>query len=755
MHLPGLVDAADVSQLLPTVIGATPVRMMRELADALEEFTRAHPVILSLEDLHWLDAASLELLTYVARRANPARILVLGTYRPADLILLKHPLKHTKHELLIHAQCQELQLECLNELAVVDYLQHRFTERTEEKAALHSLAHVIHQRTEGNPLFMVNLVDYFVSHDLIVQKEDEWAVKEGVACVTIPTGLREFIEVRVGQLDPEDRHLLAMASIAGMEFSAATIEAVLGQAMTDIDRHCDDLVRREQFIRHQGTTQWPDGTVTAQYEFQHALYQETLYEYLPLTQRMAWHRKIGERLEQGYEEHTRDIAAELALHFERGQDPDRASAYHQQAGEEAFKRSAYHEAILHLTTALKFLQTLSPGTDRDQRELPLQSLLGMQFLHAKSMGAPEAGQALARAHELSQQFPKNAELLPILFGLFRFYVTIGDSSKAFSLHDQIAHLAQQTAETETLLLSLVCQGAMAMFWGAPQRALRPLQQAISLEEGIDSINLLMKYGEEVKISCRNFLSWILWTLGFPDQATAQACEAFSQASTLTNSYMHTFTLFSKAMIHMMRGEQHHALVLVKDGFTLAQKHGYPQWESEGLRLRGILHTLQGNTSEAQSDQERSETLLESIGNHQRIPCTTALIIESMWQAGQYQEGLTMAQEALDRREDNGSWWYKAEWTRLKGELLLSLGKSYMDHSADEAEACFQEAIEISRKQDTKLFELRAIMSLSRLWQQQGKGQQARPKLKTIYDWFTEGFDTRDLQEAKALLEELK
>ncbi len=755
MHLPGLLEPKEIQELLPSVIGTTPVRMMRELADALEVFTKTHALILSFEDLHWLDASSVELLTYIARRSSSARLMVLGTYRPADLIVLKHPLKQTKQELLLHGQCQELRLECLTESAVEAFLTQRFIANTETAASLHAVAEVVHQRTEGNPLFMVNLVEYFVEQHLLLQEDHEWTVKAHEARTTTPTGLREFIEVRVEQLDPEDRHLLTIASIAGIEFNAATIEACLEPAIIDIDHRCDDLARREQFIRRQGTNQWPDGTVVTRFEFLHALYQEALYEHVSLTQQMEWHRKIGEQLEQSYGEHKRDIAAELALHFERGQDSDRASTYHQQAGEEACKRSAHHEATLHLTKSLKFLLMLTPGPARDQRELALQSLLGIQILQTKGFATPEAEQAFGRAHALCQQFPNNILFIPCLYGLFRYFGTICDRDNASALRDQLLNFAQQTGEAEVLLLALSSQGGMDMFWGAPQHALAPLQQAISLEEDIDSVSLMVKYGEETRIISRLFLSWVLWTLGFPDQSKARALEALSQANTLNNPFMRVLSLTWNAHTHMMQRDYSQALGFGHEALVLAQQHGYKQWEAESVLLRKSIHTLQRTSHQHPKDQEPDVTLLQSMDNQTILPCTIAFMLESMLHDGQYKEGLATWQAVSDRLGGNGMTQYQAECVRLKGELLLGLSKPDTVHGAQEAEACFQEAIKIAKNQEAKSLELRAVMSLSRLWQQQGKGQQARPKLKKVYDWFTEGFDTQDLQDAKALLNTLE
>ena len=755
IHLTGLADPKEIPALLSSIVGTTPVRMMRELADALEVFTHEHPIFLSLEDMHWLDASSLGLLAYLARRSSTARLMIMGTYRPADLILHKHPLKHTKQELLLHGQCQELRLECLTESAVKAFLTLRFLVGPNAAASLQAVARVVHERTEGNPLFMVNLVEYFVEHELLLQEDLAWTVNEQEARTSTPTGLREFIDVRVEQLNSEDRHLLTLASIAGMEFSAALLEDVLGDTITDIDRRCDDLARREQFIRCHGTSEWPDGTVAARYEFQHALYQEALYDYVRLTERIEWHRQIGERLEQGYGEHTQEIAAELALHFERGQDTDRACTYHQQAGEEAFKRSAHQEATLHLTKALEFLQTLQSGQSRDQRELVLLIFLGILIVQTKGFATPEVGQTLGRAHALCQQFPDNAHLIPSLFGLFRYYVTISDKQKARVIQQQLSVLAKQTGEAEVLLVSLGCQGSMDMFWGAPQHALAPLQQAIALEEGIDPVSLLVKYGEETRIICRHFLSCVLWTLGFPDQSKAQAEEALSLAHTLNNPFVLAFSLSWKTVTHMMQRDYPQALSVGQKAVAHAQQHGYQQWETESQLLRGAIQRIQENPSEDQINYTLNAPFRQWKDSHPLLPSTIALMIEAMWKSGQYKEGLAMVTEALNGIGDEGMTWYEAEWVRLQGELLLVLGEPDTVQAAQEAEACFQEAIKIANKQEAKSLELRAVMSLSRLWQQQGKGSQAHPLLKKVYDWFTEGFNTKDLQEAKSLLDALK
>ncbi len=755
MQLPGLVDQAEMQQLLPSVMGATPVRMIRELADAVEMFTLEHPVVFSFEDLHWLDASSLELLAYVARRSNPARLLIMGTYRPADLILFEHPLKHLKQELLVHGQCQELQLECLTPAAVEDYIQHRLADNHQQIIPSHTIAQFVHQRTEGNPLFMVNILDHLVNHELLVQENEEWRLNDEADTNTIPTGLRQFIDLRVEKLEPQNREVLTIASVAGMDFTAVLLAAGMEESVAAIDDRCHDLTRRGQFIQNCGRTEWPDGTVSTRYAFQHALYQEALYEHLPLARRVDLHRQIGERFEQGYVDRTQEIAAKLALHFERGQEPDRASLYHQQAGEDAFRRSAYQEAILHLTRALELLLTLPSGPDRDQRELALQSLLGMQYLFGKSFGAPEAGVALARAHELCQQYSGNPHWLPILFGLYRYYMTIADINKGGELCQQFDALAKNVGDAETLMIAQASRGVRSMMCGELRIALQYLQPAITHEKGLDPLSLLVKYGEDTRIHGGVFLGWLLWTLGHPDQALTQMQKNLVLQHPFGGPNTRAFILLGNALCHLLRKEYGQALCLAEEILALTQKHGYQQWEMECLMLRGTLKTLQGHPMEAQRDFERRDHILQSMKIYYPFPCTIALFAESLLSCGNHQRGMTIVQEALDFIEQRGVRWFEAEFTRLKGEFTLAVGEPNSEVALKEAESCFQNAIKISQQQEAKMFELRAVMSLCRLWQQQGKNQQARRQLKKVCDWFTEGFETQDLQEAQALLDSLK
>ncbi len=315
-------------------------------------------MILWLEDLHWSDVSTLDWLAYVARRREQARLLVIGAYRPVDVLVQGHPLRAVKQELQTRGYCMELLLDFLREEAVAEYLAQRFVSPSPalagegrgeglSQASLKRLARMIRHRTDGNPLFMVNMINDLVARGVLVQSEGRWELQEKVEEMAsgVPESLQQLIAQHIERLRPETQRVLEVASVAGAEFSAAAVAAGVEAEVDEIEEQCEELVRREHFLRASGTAEWPDGTVAARYGFLHALYQEVLYNRLTARRRQRLHQQIGEREEQGYGEQVREVAAQLALHFERGRDYGKAVRYLQRAGENAVRRSAHQEAV--------------------------------------------------------------------------------------------------------------------------------------------------------------------------------------------------------------------------------------------------------------------------------------------------------------------------------------------------------------------------------------------------------------------------
>src|SRR5580765_3367717 len=334
-QLPALLTDEDLEAVQRRAQGATRERMLRELVEGLDIFTVDSPLVLVLEDLHWSDSATIDLLAMLARRREASRLLVIGTYRPADVAVGEHPLKATKHELELHGQCGEIPLEFLSVDAVAEYLSRRFA-RHEWPS---ELAGALHRRTDGNPLFLVNTIDDLIVRGQLHEVDGQWVLSVPVQDLArdAPETLWQMVEQQIERLTRDEQAMLAVGCVAGSEFSAA-VGTAGGIDVQEAERRCDTLARRGQFLRAIEVAEWPDGTVASRYAFIHSLYQHVLYVRLPFGQRAGLHLRTGERLEQGYGQRAGEIAGELAVHFAEGRDVARAAHYHQQAGEIALRQ---------------------------------------------------------------------------------------------------------------------------------------------------------------------------------------------------------------------------------------------------------------------------------------------------------------------------------------------------------------------------------------------------------------------------------
>ena len=370
VQMPGLTTTGEREALQEEISGVTRERMLREIADALEVLTEEIPLILVLEDLHWCDYSTLDLISYIARGKYSSRLLLIGTYRPIEVIVTDHPLSDVKQELQLHKLCDELPLEYLSLGAVGEFLAlkfpgHQFSPR---------LAAMIHRRTEGNPLFIVNVVDYLVDAEIIAQVDCTWKLRGDLDEVElgVPENIRNMIEKHIDRLTPEEQRILEGASVAGMECSAVAISAGLAEDIIRIEEVCDGLARRHHFLFPAYLAALPDGTITPRYRFIHALYLNVLYNRIGLTRRSQIHGRIGERGEAAYGESVAEIAAELAVHFEQSRDLVRAVKYLQIAAENAAGRSAHREAVALAKRGLELLQSLPDSSTLAEQESNLR-----------------------------------------------------------------------------------------------------------------------------------------------------------------------------------------------------------------------------------------------------------------------------------------------------------------------------------------------------------------------------------------------
>jgi predicted ATPase/DNA-binding winged helix-turn-helix (wHTH) protein len=747
LQLPSLVPEAEYEVVQRRAGGATRERMLRELAEAVEALTAQRPLLLVLEDLHWSDWATLDWLASVARRRAVARLLVLGTYRPAEAVVQDHPVRRVTQELLLHGQGVELPLGLLAEPEVAAYLTQRFG----AGARPERLARGLHQRTEGHPLFLVTVVDELVRRGMVRQEPAGWDLVGGVeaAMVGVPESLRQLIDRQLAQLPREEQQILEAASVVGVELTAAAVAVGVEQPVERVEECCTTWARRGQFVQTHGVTEWPDGTVTACYGFRHALYREILYERVPISRRMRWHRQIGRRLEAGYGPRVQEIAAELAMHFVWGRETPRAVYYLRLAGENALRLSAYQEALSHLQHGLVMLQTLPDTPERTQHELRLRMALGPALMATKGYVAPDVAANYKRARELCQQAGDRPQSFPVLWGLWQFANGSAQHQTAWELGGQLLAVAQQSDDPVHVLQAHHALWNTAFHRGMLVTAQTHLAQGQRLYTPEQHHAHAMQYAvDDPGVCCLSTGAQIQWLLGYPDQAEHMSLAALALAQELSHPYSLAHALIDAATISQFRRDVRSVSERAEAVLALGNEHGFRIMIALGTILRGWAHAVQQpGAGMAQMRQGLAD--LRAMGTEHLQPWFRVPLVEACGHIGLVDEGCTLLDDALRITHATGERVMEGELYRLQGELwLMRPADQYA-----EAEACFQRALEVARQQQARSLELRAAMSLSRLWLQQGKGDEARELLAPIYGWFTEGFDTVDLQEAKALLEE--
>ncbi|HEY5870730.1 MAG TPA: AAA family ATPase [Candidatus Tectomicrobia bacterium] len=748
VHLPALVPPEALAALARRAGGATQERMLRELAEAVEVLTVARPLVLVLEDLHWCDVSTLDWVAAVAQRREAARLLVLGTYRPVDALVQGHGLHTVVQDLRLHGQAMEVVMSpwCTAEVAL--YLTQRFGTR----ALSVGLADVLHQRTDGNPFFLVAVMDALVQQGMVRQSPQGWVLEGGLEAVghSIPESLRQLIEQQFTRLSLAEQTVLEAASVAGTEFSAAVLAVAVDKTVDAVEAQCLALARRGQFVEMRGANEWPDGTVAERYGFLHTLHQEIIYAQTPVHRRLRWHQQIGTRLEVGYGPQARALAVELAEHFVRGRDTARAVQYLQYAGEQAAQRSAYQEALRHLTQGLTLLATLPDTPARVQQELDLQLALGPALMSAKGLAAPEVEQTYVRAHVLCHQLGETPQLVPTLRGLCEFYRNRGALPMARELGTQLFRIAQRAATPTLRLEAHEALGATVFFLGEYATAWTHYAQGIARIDPAAQRTLALHHGVAPGVRCLAQAALVLWCQGYPAQAVQRSREALILAQGLAHPYSLAVAQFWAAALHHCRREatavQTHAEALL----TLATTQGFPLWIGHGACWNGWALAMQRQDTVGLAQMHQGLAAVVAVGQTLTQPLSLLLLAEVAEHTDQMEKGLALLAEALTVLEERGQGDLLAEVYRLQGEFRVRQAVS----DPAQAEACFQQALNIARQQQAKSWELRAALSLARLWQQQGKHAEARELLAPIYGWFTEGFDTVDLQDAKALLEEL-
>jgi len=595
-------------------------------------------------------------------------------------------------------------------------------------------------KTDGVPLFVEELTKMVLESVLLREREDHYELTGLLPPLAIPATLHDSLMVRLDRLAAV-KELAQLGATLGREFSYEVLHAVSLLDEDTLQRALAQLVDAELLYQRGLPPQ-------ATYHFKHSLIRDAAYESLLKSRRQQYHQQIAQVLEEQFPEIAETQPEIVAHHYTAAGISEKAIPYWHQAGQQAIQRSANVEAISHLTQGLELLKTLPHTPQRDQQELGLQIALGPALIATKGMGVPEVEQAFSRARELCQKIEETPQLFPALWGLWGFYIMRAEFQMGRELGEQLLNLAQRQGDPALLLQAHRTLGPTLYYLGEFTPALEHLEQGIALYDAQQYRSLAFLYGVDPGGICLAFAALTLWHLGYPDQALRRSHDGLTLARERSHPHSLAYTLSYTAFFHHFRREARVAQERADEVISLSTDYGF--WFSGfNQTIQGWALAEQGQVEEGIDQIEQGMAAWLTAGGEMLRPFFLGLLAEAYGKIGQNGKALRLLAEAMAAVEKTEERWWEAGLYRLKGELLLMQGES-----ETEVEGYFQKAIELARRQQAKSLELRAVMSLSCLWQKQGRQEEALKMLAEIYGWFTEGFDTKDLKEAKALLEEL-
>jgi predicted ATPase len=756
MQLPAVVESTELERLQHRIKGATRERMVRELNDVLERLTTEATLVLVLEDLHWSDVATVELLSSIAHRSEAARLLIVGTYRPAEAAVSDPVLLQSIRELRGRGLCKHLNVELLTRRDVGEYVAARLGGTDSE-----DVADQVFERSGGNALFMVNVFDHLMQARAIRKLDDRWIVDGAAAALSeVPEGLRPFIQCRLDTLSAEDRRILETASVVGVDFAAAalppgSIPADLKQDLERLETRLEALAERTRLIEDCGVAEWPGGILSDRFRFRHALYRKGLYDEIPEARRARLHRMIGEHLRAAFGPEAAPLAAVLAVHFENGQDAESAARYRRMAGERALGRHAYHEAAQHLQRAL---DTFDQARDRPadgalgdlvRWELDVCTMLGTTLATIHGYSAPEVARINSRARSLIEQLDDPASQFRALLHLWSFSQVAAESdlSESYNLVTRMSELAARMENDELALMCSSVRSRTRILHGDLPGCAEDLQRLFTACDPRGLADLHSRYcPAEHALYCLGADACRLWLQGYPDQALARISDVRALAENLDRPYGHAVAGYMALHVLQFCGQTAQLDRQARDLRRLCAEHGFSLWSAWATCIQGWAVGARGDVAEGIALMVQGVEAFRDAGARVNQPFCLALLAELYLRAGRIEAAHERLAEARTRVEISSERYWDAEVHRLEGEVLLAAAEDGGRDRDDRAEACFRSALEIARRQQARSLELRAALSLSRLWSR-SRSDEARRLLGGVLETFSEGHDTADLRAA--------
>ena len=686
------------------------------------------PLIIMLEDLHWIDGESEAVLNLLADSIAMAPILMLVNYRP-----------EYRHDWNNKSNYTQLRINTLDKESAEEVLSALLGEGKD----LVPLKRLIIEKTEGNPFFIEEMVQALFEEG-VLQRNGAVKLAKSMSSVKIPATVQAVLTSRIDRLPLDEKDLLQTLSVIGTEFPVTLAAVVTGQSQQDLARALANLQLAEFIYERPGLSD-------VEFKFKHALTHDVAYNSVLIERRKLVHERAGAAMETLYSERLDDHLGAIAHQYSQSHNAPKAIHYLRLAGAQAALRSANRESAAYFKNALDWLSSLPETLERKRQELDLLVMLGPVLMTVAGPGAAESGEVYVRARELCGELGDNTRLFPVLWGFWLSRATRLELGKARELANELMSLAEELGDEA---LRIEAHHAMwTTLWrrGELTAARLHTESCAVLYNPRQHGSLASLYGGHDPGVCgRNHAALVQWMLGYPDRALKCTSEALALAQKLAHPNSLAQALTIAAIANQYRRERAVTAKRAEAAIALAAEHGFVQSLVMGTVLRGWAESDPATRGREVANMRQAIAAGRASGEQAWAPYYLAAVAETCSELGRLDDALELVTEALDLVERTGERWYEAELHRLSGELLSLRDPS----SVSAAEKSFRTAIEIARKQEAKSLELRATTSLARLLRDTNYGDEARAALAEIYNWFTEGFDTADLKDAKALRDEM-
>jgi predicted ATPase/DNA-binding SARP family transcriptional activator len=743
-----------------TLIKSNPtLRMSQSLLN--DQFTQVvsalskdYPLILILDDLQWIDPGSASLLFHLGRGLAGQQIFLVGAFRPVEVFAGHKEQTHTMDDILNEFKA------CFGEIiinladsegqdfvnALLDSEPNKFSQNFYEK---------LYKHTSGHPLFTIELLRGMqLRKEILRNQAGQWVESANLRWNELPARVEAVIARRINMMPSECQALMAPACVYGEVFSVEILAKVMGIPENDVFELLSRQVgKRHRLISAQGVTQIGEQRLT-HYAFRHVLFQIYLYNQLDIVEKTRLHGLIANELENIYIDHINqfpEMAHTLARHFELAQNDKKALNYYTQAGKNAAYLTAHQEALRHFYHALDIIHSLPPTPDRDRAELDIQISLGPPLTALKGWGAPELEVAYNRTQALIEKSDDTTSLIPMLWLLATFRIGRSEHAEADRLVSRLFKLAQQA--NDPTLLALTYFQVSPFYQGKLPQARIILERASALQDINQQRFLAQRYGMAPAAIALAYLSNCLWLMGFPDQADKVSDRASALVKAIAHPMTSCYVISRSCWMGMLKSNPNHVQTHAEQLFNISAKYGFKNFEfAATFFMNWVKFKRQVGCSQA---IEAMNAVIEAYYSTKTVLNRTAFLVffaQVCLEGGEISRGFEHVNESIKLGEQTSELWFQAEAWRTKGELML-IGEQRPNIAG--AQTCFETALQIAREQAAKTFELRAAISLTRLWQGQNRTEAACQLFSEVYGWFTEGFKSEDLQEAKALLESLQ